>query len=83
MRHHNKGTHILVSQTLMQMEEKLPKSIFFRSGKTCIINVSAIKTIHRNVQYICTLLNDHRLILSRKGYRELIQFIEKVYQTKI
>lgn len=83
MRHHNKGAHILVSQTLMQMEEKLPKSIFFRAGKTCIINVSAIKTIHRNVQYICTLLNDHRLILSRKGYRELIQFIEKVYQTKI
>ena len=32
MRHHNKGAHILVSQTLMQIEEKLPKSIFFRAG---------------------------------------------------
>jgi two-component system LytT family response regulator len=83
MRHHKKGEHMLVSQTLMQMEEKLPKSIFFRAGKTCIINVSAIKTIHRNVQYVCNLINDHRVILSRKGYKELIEFIEKVYQTKI
>ncbi len=80
---HKKGEHIEINQTLLQLEEKLPKKHFFRVGRTCIINLSAIKTIHRNVQYICTLSNGHRIFMSRKGYKELIDHIEKVYETKI
>jgi two-component system LytT family response regulator len=83
LRHHKKGEHIVINHKLLQMEEKLPKATFFRVGRTCIINASAIKTIHRNVQYICTLTNDHRIFISRKGYKELIDFVEKVYETKI
>ncbi len=33
MRHHNKGAHILVSQTLMQMEEKITKKHIFSRWK--------------------------------------------------
>jgi len=33
MRHHNKGAHILVSQTLMQVEENYQKAYFFALEK--------------------------------------------------
>ncbi|MBT5788669.1 MAG: LytTR family transcriptional regulator [Flavobacteriaceae bacterium] len=59
------------------MEKKLPQSIFFRVSRTSIVNVTAIRTIHRNVQYTLTLTNGYRIQIPRTGYKLLISFMEK------
>ena len=65
------------------MEKKLPQSIFFRVSRTSIVNVTAFRTIHRNVQYTLTLTNGYRIQIPRTGYKLLISFMEKIYQTII
>ncbi|MBT5787823.1 MAG: LytTR family transcriptional regulator, partial [Flavobacteriaceae bacterium] len=50
LKHHAKREHIVVGKPLLEMEKKLPQSIFFRVSRTSIVNVTAIRTIHRNVQ---------------------------------
>jgi DNA-binding LytR/AlgR family response regulator len=72
-----------VGKPLIEMEKKLPQSIFFRVSRTSIVNVTAIRTIHRNVQYTLTLTNGYRIQIPRTGYKLLISFMEKIYQTII
>ena len=83
LRHHKKGEFTLINQTLAQMEKKLPNSVFHRVSRTCFVNVMAIESINRNTQYTCTLLNGHRFIIPRNGYKGLLRFMEKVYETTI
>jgi DNA-binding LytR/AlgR family response regulator len=81
LKHHAKRERILVGKPLLEMEKKLPQSIFFRVSRTSVVNVTAIRTIHRNVQY--TLTNGYRIQIPRTGYKLLISFMEKIYQTII
>jgi two-component system LytT family response regulator len=83
LKHHAKREHIVVGKPLLEMEKKLPQSIFFRVSRTSIVNVTAIRTIHRNVQYTHTLTNGYRIQIPRAGYKLLISFMEKIYQTII
>jgi DNA-binding LytR/AlgR family response regulator len=83
LKHHAKREHIVVGKPLLEMEKKLPQSIFFRVSRTSIVNITAIRTIHRNVQYTLTLTNGYRIQIPRTGYKLLISFIEKTYQTII
>jgi two-component system LytT family response regulator len=83
LKHHAKREHIVVGKPLLEMEKKLPQSIFFRVSRTSIVNVTAIRTIHRNVQYTLTLTNGYRIQIPRTGYKLLISFMEKIYQTII
>jgi DNA-binding LytR/AlgR family response regulator len=83
LKHHAKREHIVVGKPLLEMEKKLPQSIFFRVSRTSIVNVTAIRTIHRNVQYTLTLSNGYRIQIPRTGYKLLISFMEKIYQTII
>lgn len=83
LRHHKKGEYTLVNKTLAQMEKKLSGSTFYRLSRACYINILAIETIHRNTQYMCTLLNGHRIIIPRNRYKSLLSVMEKVYETTI
>ena len=83
LRHHKKGEYTLINQTLAQMENKLPNSVFHRVSRTCFVNVMAIESINRNTQYFCTLLNGHRFVIPRNGYKGLLRFMEKIYETTI
>ncbi len=83
LKHHVKREHIVVGKPLLEMEKKLPQSIFFRVSRTSIVNVTAIRTIHRNVQHTLTLTNGYRIQIPRTGYKLLISFMEKIYQTII
>jgi DNA-binding LytR/AlgR family response regulator len=83
LKHHAKRERILVGKPLLEMEKKLPQSIFFRVSRTSTVNVTAIRTIHRNVQYTLTLTNGYRIQIPRTGYKLLISFMEKIYQTII
>lgn len=83
LRHHQKGEFMTVNQPLVTLESKLPRTMFLRISRTCVVNVTAIAAIHRSKQYTCTLTNGHRVSISRKGYKELIPFIEKMYETSL
>jgi two-component system LytT family response regulator len=83
LKHHERREHIIVSKPLLEMEKKLPENIFFRVSRTSIVNIAAIRTIHRNVQYTLTLTNGYRIQIPRTGYKLLISFMEKTYQTII
>jgi len=83
LRHHEKGEFMTVNQPLHILENKLPGTMFLRISRTCVVNVAAIVAIHRNTQYTCTLTNGYRASISRKGYKALIPFIEKMYETSL
>lgn len=83
LKHHKKGEHIIVVKPLLEMEKKLPEHIFFRVSRTSIVNIAAIRTIHRNMQYTLTLTNGYRIQIPRTGYKLLVSFIEKTYETII
>jgi|TARA_Y200000002_G_scaffold368173_1_gene360961 DNA-binding LytR/AlgR family response regulator len=83
LKHHAKREHIVVNKPLLEMEKKLPENIFFRVSLTSIVNITAIRTIHRNVQYTLTLTNGYRIQIPRTGYKLLISFMEKIYETII
>jgi DNA-binding LytR/AlgR family response regulator len=81
LKHHAKRERILVGKPLLEMEKKLPQSIFFRVSGNSTVNVMTIRTIHRNVQY--TLTNCYLIQIPRAGYKLLISLMEKIYQTII
>ena len=81
LKHHAKRERILVGKPLLEMEKKLPQSIFFRVSSNSTVNVTTIRTIHRNIQY--PLTNGYRIQIPRTGYKLLISFMEKIYQTII
>lgn len=84
LKHHEKGEYLLVNQTIFELEKKLTgNNAFFRVGRTCIVCISAISSILRNNRYILVLTNGKRIIISRKGYKALIDFIEKAHETKL
>lgn len=83
LKHHAKNENIVINKPLLDMEKRLPEHVFFRVSRTSIVNVAAIQTIHRNVQYTLTLTNGYRIIIPRKGYKLLISFMEKMYETTI
>ena len=83
LKHHDNREHIVVGKSLLEMEKKLPENIFFRVSRTSIVNVTAIRTIHRNVQYTLMLTNGYRIQIPRTGYKLLISFMEKIYETSI
>lgn len=83
LRHHQKGEFMTVNQPLVVLENKLPNTMFLRISRTCVVNVTAITAIHRSSQYTCTLTNGYRVSISRKGYKALIPFIEKMYETPL
>ena len=83
LKHHKKGELIIVVKPLLEMEKKLPNHIFFRVSLASIVNVKATRTVHRNMQYTLTLTNGYRIQIPRAGYKLLISFIEKTYETTI
>lgn len=83
LKQHEKREHIIVGKPLIEMEKKLPENLFFRVSRTSIVNIMAIRTIHRNVQYTLTLTNGYRIQIPRTGYKLLISFMEKIYETTI
>lgn len=84
LKHHKKGEYLLVNQTIFEMEKKFTdNNTFFRVSRTCIVCISAISSILRNNRYTLVLINEKRITISRKGYKALIDFIEKAYETKL
>jgi two-component system LytT family response regulator len=83
LKEHGKNEYLLVNMSLLEMEKKLaPTNTFFRVSRTALVSINEIKSILRNVKYTIILSNGKKLYISRKGYRELIEFIEKAYETK-
>ena len=50
---------------------------FVKISQKILNFASAIRTIHRNVQYTLTLTNGYRIQIPRTGYKLLISFMEK------
>ncbi|NCG03894.1 MAG: hypothetical protein GWO82_01005, partial [Bacteroidetes bacterium] len=57
--------------------------VFFRVSRSCLVCITAIKSILRNVKYTIILTNGKKIFISRNGYRSLIDFIEKTYETEV
>ncbi len=84
LNHHEKGDFLLINQSIFEMEQKLSSNTnFFRVSRTCIVCVSAISSILRNNKYTLILTNGKRIVIPRKGYKALIDFIEKAYETTL
>lgn len=67
---------------LYELEERLPKS-FMRISKSCIINVNAVSSIHKEITGICeAFLRDtvKKVYVSRGYYK---QFREKINETRL
>jgi len=83
LKEHGKNDYLLVNMSLLEIEKKLaPTNTFFRVSRTALVSINEIKSILRNVKYTVILSNEKKLYISRKGYHELIEFIEKAYETK-
>lgn len=84
LKHHAKGEFLLVNQGIFDMEKKLSvNNTFFRVSRTCLVCVTAISSILKNTNYTLVLTNGKRIQIPRKGYKALIEFIEKVYETSL
>lgn len=84
LKSHEKNDFKLVNMSIQEIEKKLQHTkSFFRVSRTSLVCISAIKSILRNAQYTIVLSNGKKIFISRKGYRALIDFIEKVYETKV
>ncbi len=84
LKSHEKNDFMLVNMSIQEIEKKLqPTKSFFRVSRTSLVCVSAIKSILRNAQYTIVLSNGKKIFISRKGYRVLVDFIEKTYETKV
>lgn len=83
LENHKKGEFLVINLPITEVAKKLPENAFFRTGRSCIVCINGIASIHRGSQYTLTLTNQKRIPISRKGYKMLIAHIEKVYETKL
>lgn len=84
LKSHDKNEFIIANVSIQEAEKKLQSTkTFFRVSRSTLVCVTAIKSILRNVQYTIVLSNEKRIFISRKGYRELVDFIEKTFETKV
>lgn len=71
IRIHTPGGNWVVYQTMQNIEEKLPRELFFRIHRSFIVGLSHIKSIEGN----CVMVNDMQLPISRyckDGFMERI-----------
>lgn len=71
IRIHTPGGNWVVYQTMQNIEEKLPKELFFRIHRSFIVGLSHIRSIEGN----CVMINDMQLPISRyckDGFMERI-----------
>lgn len=81
---HDKDEFLLLNLPIQEIEKRLQNTKkFFRVSRSCVVCVSAIRSILRNVQYTIVLTNGKRIYISRNGYRSLVEFIEKTYETEV
>jgi DNA-binding LytR/AlgR family response regulator len=67
---------------LYELEERLPKS-FMRISKSCIINVNAVSSIHKEITGICEAFfrDTVKKVYVSRGYYK--QFREKINETRL
>ena len=81
---HEKNEFILSNTPIKEVEKKLQSTgTFFRVSSSCLVCVTAIKSILRNDQYTIVLTNGKKIFISRNGYKTLIDFMEKNFETKV
>ena len=81
---HEKNEFILSNTPIKEVEKKLQSTgTFFRVSRSCLVCVTAIKSILRNAQYTIVLTNGKKIFISRNGYKTLIDFMEKTFETKV
>lgn len=84
LKSHNKNEFILANVSIQEAEKKLkPSKTFFRVSRSTLVCITAIKSILRNVQYTIVMSNEKKIFISRKGYKALLEFIEKTFETKV
>ncbi|MBQ1205701.1 MAG: LytTR family transcriptional regulator [Clostridia bacterium] len=67
---------------LYELEERLPKS-FMRISKSCIININAVSSIHKEITGICEAFfrDTVKKVYVSRGYYK--QFREKINETRL
>lgn len=81
---HGKDDFLLLNMSIQEVEKRLQGTkTFFRVSRSCVVCITAIKSILRNVQYTIVLTNGKKIYISRNGYRTLVDFIEKTYETEV
>ena len=75
---HANGKKHLLRQSMIQLEEKLDKSKFFRIHRSTIVNIERIREMkhYRRGDYIIILNNDTKLKLTRSRRKELQKLID-------
>ena len=80
---HEKNEFILSNTPIKEVEKKLQSTgTFFRVSSSCLVCVTAIKSILRNDQYTIVLTNGKKIFISRNGYKTLIDFMEKILKQR-
>ena len=61
------GQRLMTRGSLAKWETRLPSSIFFKTGRDCIINLKHVKdmNMHNSKQFVFTLIGDNEVIVSR------------------
>ena len=84
LKSHAKDDFLVLNMSIQEIEKRLQDAkTFFRVSRTCVVCITAIKSILRNVQYTIVLTNGKKIFISRNGYRSLVDFIEKTYETQV
>ena len=84
LKSHEKDDFLILNLSIQEIEKKLQDTkVFFRVSRSCLVCITAIKSILRNVKYTIVLTNGKKIFISRNGYRSLIDFIEKTYETEV
>ena len=72
----NDDEKIICPGSIGVYEKRLPTSTFIRIHKKYLVNISAIKYIHKSNRYYCELFNGKTLTLSRSKQEEIRQLLK-------
>lgn len=75
--HTNRNEIIMVAKTLKNVEELLPKSMFFRIHKSYLVNLNYIKSYNKSHGYKVILENGTKLDVATRRNEEFIKALTK------
>ena len=77
----NGGKDKIISRTLKDFEETLPKDLFFRTHKSHIINLKFIKGYSKFGGYYAIMMDNSKVEISRRKVSEFLQRSKAVMKT--
>ena len=73
------GVEFTSTKPLKEIEKKLKEHSFFRINRSQLVNMDAVKEIHKKRNTTITLKNEKALIISHRKIPQFNQFIKLMY----